>query len=150
MCEAIGWPFLVEPVQQRLAKILDRRVVFGSDPSKSSGVHIGLLGSVRVRADSIEIGAPEWSKAPHMLVARDAVLKLGYLDLWRAYRGATLHVRELEAGELDANLERRTDGRASWQFATSRATMPRARTRRCRPSAVSPCATGMSCTPMRS
>ena len=85
-----------------------------------------------------------------MLVARDAVLKLGYLDLWRAYRGATLHVRELEAGELDANLERRTDGRASWQFGSKPRDDAEARTRRCRPSAVSPCATGTSCTPMRS
>ena len=116
VCEAIGWPFLVGPVQHRLAKILDRRVVFGSDGEKSSGVRIGLLGSVRVRAHSIEIGAPSWSPSSHMLLAHDALLKLGYLDLWRAYRGATLHIRDLSAGDLDAILERRTDGRASWQF----------------------------------
>ena len=116
VCEAIGWPFLVGPVQHRLAQVLDRRVAFDSRSGESSGVRIGLLGSVRVRADSIEIGAPEWSPARHTLLARDAALKLGYLDLWRAYRGAALHIRELEAGELDAILERRTDGRASWQF----------------------------------
>jgi AsmA family protein len=115
VCEAIGWPFLVGPVQDRLAQLLDRRVVFASG-SGGSGVRIGLLGSVRVRAESIEIGAPQWSPARHTLLARDAALKLGYLDLWRAYRGGTLHIRELEAGELDAILERRTDGRASWQF----------------------------------
>ena len=116
VCEAIGWPFLAGPVQRRLAQLLDRRVEFGSDPAKSSGVRIRLLGSVRVRADSIEIGAPPWSPAPHMLLARDAKLSLGYLDLWRAYKGATLHIRDLEAGELDAILQRRQDGRASWQF----------------------------------
>ena len=37
-------------VQHRLAKTLDRRVVFGDEPSDASGVRIGLLGSVRVRA----------------------------------------------------------------------------------------------------
>jgi uncharacterized protein involved in outer membrane biogenesis len=116
VCEAIGWPFLVEPVRHRLAKVLDRRVVFGSDPDQSSGVRIGLIGSVRVRADAIEIGAPEWSPAPYMLLAREARMTLGYRDLWRAYRGQTLHIRDLEAGAVDANLERRNDGRASWQF----------------------------------
>jgi uncharacterized protein involved in outer membrane biogenesis len=121
VCEAIGWPFLVEPVQHRLAKVLDRRVVFGSDPDNSSGVRIGLIGSVRVRADAIEIGAPEWSPAPYMLLAREARMTLGYRDLWRAYRGQTLHIRDLEAGALDANLERRNDGRASWQFGSKRA-----------------------------
>jgi uncharacterized protein involved in outer membrane biogenesis len=116
VCEAIGWPFLVGPVQHRLARALDRRVVFGSDADESSGVRIGLIGSVRVRAGAIEIGAPEWSPAPYMLSARDARLTLGYRDLWRAYRGQTLHIRDLEASALDANLERRNDGRASWQF----------------------------------
>ncbi|HEY2559914.1 MAG TPA: AsmA family protein [Caldimonas sp.] len=120
VCEAIGWPFLVGPVEHRLAKALDRRVVFGDDSGAGASVRIGLLGSVRVRADSIEIGAPSWSPAPHMLLAHNAALTLGYLDLWRAYRGQTLHVRDLEAGELDAVLQRRTDGRASWQFGSPR------------------------------
>jgi uncharacterized protein involved in outer membrane biogenesis len=101
--------------------MLDRRVVFGSDPDQAAGVRIGLIGSVRVRADAIEIGAPEWSPAPYMLRARDAQVTLGYLDLWRAIRGQTLHVRDLEAGTLDADLERRDDGRASWQFAVEHA-----------------------------
>jgi uncharacterized protein involved in outer membrane biogenesis len=79
-------------------------------------VRIGLLGGIRVHADAIEIGPPPWSPTRHTMLARDAILKLGYLDLWRAYRGQTLHVRALEAGELDAILERLEDGRASWQF----------------------------------
>ena len=116
VCEAIGWPFLVGPVQHRLSKVLDRSVKFGDDPGLSSGVRIHLLGGVRIDASSIEIGPPPWSPTRHMLLAHDAVLRLGYLDLWRAYLGATLHVRDLEAAELDAILERRGDGRASWQF----------------------------------
>ena len=116
LCEAIGWPFLVGPVQHRLSKVLDRSVAFGDGPGRSSGVRIGLLGGIRVHADAIEIGPPSWSPTRHTMLARDAILKLGYLDLWRAYRGQTLHVRALEAGELDAILERLEDGRASWQF----------------------------------
>ncbi|MDQ2736939.1 MAG: hypothetical protein M3Y55_18555, partial [Pseudomonadota bacterium] len=116
ICEAIGWPFLVGPVQRQLSKTLDRRVVFGDNPDTSSGVRIGLIGSVRVRADSIEIGAPAWSHAPHMLLVKSATLKLGYLDLWRAWKGGPLHVKDLEAAELDGVLERAADGKASWQF----------------------------------
>jgi uncharacterized protein involved in outer membrane biogenesis len=116
VCEAIGWPFLVAPVQHRLSKVLERSVKFGDDPGSPSGVRIRLLGGVRIDASSIEIGPPPWSPTRHMLLAHDAVLRLGYLDLWRAYLGATLHVRDLEAAELDAILERRDDGRASWQF----------------------------------
>lgn len=121
VCEAIGWPFLVGPVQHRLAKVLDRSVVFGADPKIASGVRIGLLGSVRVSAPSIEIGAPAWSPAPYMLLARDARMTLGYLDLWRAWKGETLHVKELEAASLDARLERQADGKASWQFGSRKA-----------------------------
>ncbi len=116
ICEAAGWPFLVGPVQRQLAKTLDRKVVFGGDANSAAGVRIRLIGSVRVTASSIEIGAPEWSNAPHMLLARHARLKLGYFDLWRVWRGAPLHIEELEASELDAALERSADGRASWQL----------------------------------
>jgi uncharacterized protein involved in outer membrane biogenesis len=116
VCEAIGWPFLVGPIQHRLEAMLDRRVVLGGDAQRASGVRIGLLGSVRVRAASIEIGAPAWSPTPHTLLARDANLKLGYGDLWRAWHGAPLHIASLQAASLDARLERRSDGRASWQF----------------------------------
>src|SRR5450631_2017111 len=51
-----------------------------------------------------------------MLVARDAQLTLGYVDLWRARGGAPLHVRKLRAVRLDAQLIRLADGRTSWQF----------------------------------
>lgn len=122
ICEAIGWPFLVGPVQRQLSKALDRRVVFGDAPETPSGVRIGLLGSVRVHADSIEIGAPSWSQAPHMLLAQGAALQLGYIDLWRAWRGEPLYVKSLEATVLDASLERLADGRASWQFGTRKTT----------------------------
>ncbi len=119
-CEAAGWPFLVSPVQHWLSSTLDRRVAFGDDSDRR--VRIGLIGSVRIQAASIEIGAPAWSQAPHMLLARDARLKLGYIDLFRAWRGQPLHIAELEASELDGTLERLADGRASWQFGTRKTT----------------------------
>ncbi len=115
-CEAIGWPFLVTPVQNWLGKTLDRRVEFNDETGAHGGVRIHLLGGIRVDASRIEIGAPAWSRSPHMLLARDARLSLGYFDLWHAWRGEPLHIEALEAAELDAALERRADGTASWQF----------------------------------
>jgi uncharacterized protein involved in outer membrane biogenesis len=115
-CEAAGWPFLASPMQRWLAKTLDRNVAFGDESGGRGGVRIRLLGGIRIAASRLEIGAPAWSQSPHMLLARDAQLELGYFDLWRAWRGAPLHIRELEAAELDGVLERRADGTASWQF----------------------------------
>ena len=116
VCEAMGWPFLVSPVQRWLAGTLDRRVEFNDEAGGTSGVRVGLLRGVKVTAQRIEIGAPAWSKAPHTLLARDARLRLGYLDLWRTWRGEPLRIKDLEARELDAVVERLADGRASWQF----------------------------------
>ncbi len=122
ICEAAGWPFLVGPIQRQLSRTLDRPVVFGNDPKTASGVRIGLIGSLRVQADSLEIGSPSWSPAPHMLLAHGVHLKLGYLDLWRAWRGEPLHVESLEASDLDGILQRQADGRASWQFGDRKTT----------------------------
>ena len=116
ICEAIGWPFLVTPVQNWLSKTMDRRVDFNNEDGAHGGARIHLLGGIRVTASRIEIGSPTWSQSPHMLLARDARLSLGYFDLWRAWRGGPLHIEALEAAELDAALERRADGTASWQF----------------------------------
>ena len=123
LCEAAGWPFLVGPLQRGLTKALDRpfTIASGTDGERA---RIGLLGSVRVRAPSIEIGAPSWSQAPHMLLARNATLKLGYIDLWRAYRSGPLHIAELRADGLDAQIERLADGRASWQFGAAKPADP--------------------------
>lgn len=114
--ESLGWPFLAAPMQRWIGQAIERQVSFTSDPAARPVVRIHLLGSVKVEAAHIEIGAPAWSKAPHMLLARDAQLTVGYGDLLRAAFGAPLHVRELRAAELDGRLERRADGKASWQF----------------------------------
>jgi len=115
VCEAAGWPFLVGPMQRWLTQALDRQVTF-TGQGEGRGVRIGLLGSVRIDAASIQIAAPTWSKAPHMLLAKDAELRLGYRDLWHAAHGQLLRIRGLRADQLDAQIERLDDGRASWQF----------------------------------
>ena len=114
--ETMGWPFLAEPMQHWIGNTLDRRVSLSADPALRPEVEIHLIGGVHIKAAYIEIGAPAWSAAPHMLLARDAQMTLGYTDLWRARRGAPLRIRELRATQLDVLFERQADGRASWQF----------------------------------
>jgi uncharacterized protein involved in outer membrane biogenesis len=116
ICEALGWPFLAKPMEQWLGSALQRRVSLSADPATAPRVKIHLLGSVDLTAAFIEIGAPPWSDQPYTLRARDARMKLGYGDLWRARGGEPLRIRELRAGALDSRIERRADGRASWQF----------------------------------
>ena len=116
VCEALGWPFLAMPMQGWIGTTLQRRVALSEDPAAAPKAAIHLLGGIRIAAAYIEIGAPAWGTAPHMLLAREARITLGYADLWRASRGEPLHIRELRAAQLDAQFERQADGRASWQF----------------------------------
>lgn len=122
--EAAGWPFLAGPIERALSKALDRRVSFGATTDTAPRVRIHLLGGLRIDAPQIEIGAPSWSTAPNMLVARDAHLQVAYINLWRAYRGKALRVHDLQAASLDLQLERLADGRASWQFGAAKPTPP--------------------------
>ncbi len=114
--EALGWPFLAAPMQRWLGAALNRSVNLSEDPTAAPSARIQLLGGIDVTAAYLSIGAPAWSSAPRMLLARDAQLTLGYADLWRFYRGAPLRVRALRAARLDGQIERLADGRASWQF----------------------------------
>jgi uncharacterized protein involved in outer membrane biogenesis len=116
VCEALGWPFLAAPMQRWVGKTLQRRVSLSADPAVAPKAVIHLLGGIELTAPSIEIGAPTWSNSPHTLLAHDARLTLGYLDLWRAGRGQPLRIREMRAAQLDGQFERLADGRASWQF----------------------------------
>lgn len=116
ICEALGWPFLAGPIQTELSKVLDRKVSLGADAGQAPKLRIHFLGHLRVWAPYLEIGAPPWSKAPHMILARDARLSMRYIDLWRISRGEPIHIHDLSAQQLDVNVERLADGRASWQF----------------------------------
>jgi len=112
-CEWAGWPFLAQPAQRALADLLKRPVDFGGAAAQ---MRIHLLGHLRVDAPFIQIGAPEWSRAGPLLVARDAQLVVDWTALWRAWQGAPLRIRSLTAAQADIRLERLADGRASWQF----------------------------------
>lgn len=118
ICESLGWPFLAAPMQRWLGESLQRRVTLGAEPNSAPKAKVNLLGGVSVAAAHIEIGAPAWSKQPHMVSARDAEVQVAYVDLWRASQGKPLHIRSLRARELDARLERLEDGRFSWQLTT--------------------------------
>jgi uncharacterized protein involved in outer membrane biogenesis len=113
VCEALGWPFLVGPLQHKLASTLDRNIDFGSG---SRAVQIRLLGSIRIRTARVEIGAPSWSRTAHTFLAEGVTLKLTYADLWHVYRTGALRIDDLEADRFDTQLERLADGRASWEF----------------------------------
>ncbi|MEO9101854.1 MAG: hypothetical protein ABI212_12630, partial [Burkholderiaceae bacterium] len=58
ICEAIGWPFLIQPLQNAASKALGRKVVLGQSEDDQTGVELHLLGSVRLRAPALEISSP--------------------------------------------------------------------------------------------
>lgn len=113
----MGWPFLGGPIERYVGKQLDRPVSFSAvDGDGVNTLRIHLLGGVSVKAGSIRIGAPAWSKAGQTLVATDAELALRYRDLWAARGGEGLRIKSLRAAKIDSVMERLADGRASWQF----------------------------------
>ena len=109
--ESAGWPWLAAPLQRQWSEALDRRVRFstGAEPADAAPAtfRVRFVGGLRLHTAVLEIGAPGWSAAPHLLLARDVALELRYVDLWRAYRGQPLRIHRLRASTLDACLERR-------------------------------------------
>ncbi len=116
--EWAGWPFLGGPLQNWLSQRLDRTVQLTETDVGAQGPRLRFVGGVRIDAPVLRIGAPSWqaASAPPTVQATDVHLALRYRDLWRAWRTGELRVRALSAATLDAVLERRTDGRATWQF----------------------------------
>jgi uncharacterized protein involved in outer membrane biogenesis len=118
--EWLGWPFLAWPLERLLSDTLQRRVSLKptapgpEGPARALRVHF--LSGLRLEAPQLEIGPPAWSTAPHVLLARDVSLEMRYSDLWRVRRGEPLRIKRLQAQQLDSELERLADGRASWQF----------------------------------
>ncbi len=122
--EIAAWPFLANPAQEFLARKLDRSVRFAAEPGPgSSAFGVRFLGGVHLQVGQLNIASASWSKAPHLLQATAVQIDLRYTDLWRFYRGdPSLRIERLRASQLDANLERLADGRASWQFGPPPAT----------------------------
>jgi uncharacterized protein involved in outer membrane biogenesis len=117
--EAAGWPFLAAPLERWLGSRLDRDVHIAGARGEP-GFRLRLIGGLRVKTARLVLGSPRWSAAGAMLEADDAELALRYTDLlaWRG--GGPLHVDRLAADRLAARIERRADGRASWQFGPKR------------------------------
>lgn len=113
LCEAAGWPFLAKPVQEALSDTLQRQVVLSSEDSRAT---VRFLGGLKVKVPQLQIAAPEWSRRPFFLQARQAEMHLSYGDLWRARQGAPLDIDLLRADHLVVHAERLADGRASWVF----------------------------------
>lgn len=117
-CELAGWPFLRQPLAQRLGAQLQRDVRLDGNFS------LHLLGSIRLRVGQLRIAAPGWETGPHgsaappLVVARDAHLVLPYRTVLGQLRGdsSPLQVHLLEVGSIDARLRRLPDGRANWRF----------------------------------
>ncbi len=121
--EWLGWPFLAAPLQRVLSSTLHRQLSFSAldldDGLAPPAFALHFLGGLQLSAPQLEIAAPDWSQAPYLLRARGVVLSLRYQDVWRAWRGQPLRVRQLQADQLDAHLQRLADGRASWLFGAS-------------------------------
>jgi uncharacterized protein involved in outer membrane biogenesis len=117
LAEWRGWPFLAGPVERWLSQTLERPVRFAPAGREAErDLRVRLFGGLSLSSRHLEIAAPDWSDAPHLLKAEDARLRLRYADLWRMQRGERLRVARLDAARLDLRLERPDAQRASWQF----------------------------------
>lgn len=112
-CEVAGWPFLAKPVERALSRTLQREVELMGEDSTAT---VRFFGGLKVEVPHLQIAAPEWSRRPFFLQARNARMHLSYGDLWRARQGAPLDIDLLQADCLTVHAERLADGRASWVF----------------------------------
>src|SRR3989344_3884424 len=112
--ERQGWPWLVQPAADLVARLIDRRV----DVAGQAQARLHPWGGVRLSAPQWRIGAPAWAPAdtPWLLSLHDGELAVGYAALWRMAQGGRIEIERLEARRLQAWLTRLPDGRGSWQL----------------------------------
>lgn len=110
LCEALGWRFLRNPAAHVLERTLERSVRFDGE------WRLHLLGPLRLHGGKVTVGAPAWSRQPHLLDADDLSMRVAWTALWHAKQGGPLRIDLLSARQLDLKLERLEDGRASWHF----------------------------------
>ena len=135
MGELAGWPFLATPLENKLSALMARKVSFdvsnkaqstkvSTDASqlsdkqstKTQAFHISFISGLTLKTAKLLVAAPSWSSKPHFINADNVLLKLRYIDVWRAYRGQPLSIKSFQASKFDGYIERKADGRASWQF----------------------------------
>ena len=133
--ELAGWPFLAMPLEKKLSSLMEREVSFelGSkvksskissnadqlndkQSTKTQAFHISFIGGLSLNTAKLLVAAPSWSSKPHFINADNVLFKLRYIDVWRAYRGQPIRIKSFQASKFDGYVERKADGRASWQF----------------------------------
>lgn len=116
VCEWRGWPFLRAPLERTLSQRLDREVRIGERFS------LHLLGALKLRSDSLSLGPPRWAadeRGGRFVDAQDVYLEVPWGTLWNvavAHEPKPLRISAVEVGSFDANLWRREDKRANWEF----------------------------------
>lgn len=100
------WPVPERLVQRLAAERLHRTVTVSDDAT------FCLCPGPTLRAEAIEVGPPEWSEASRFARLADVEVRIGL----RSLLGGRLHVAHAAIGRGDLVLERRADGRASWQL----------------------------------
>ena len=108
--EIAGWPFLAGPAQRALERQL------GVAVQLEAPFALHLIGRPRLALGSLRVAAAAPSTAPFLLDADRVELRWRWADLWRYRQGETLRLARLQAGRLEAHLQRNEKGEASWQF----------------------------------
>lgn len=116
--EVLEWPFLRAPLQNALAKKLQRPVQI------EAPFGVRLFGSVRLRSAQLVIGPPaDAPTQPNLVDARDVRLGVPYSTLRQLARGREDQrppfFNELSVGRLEAHLLRDAQGRANWRFGST-------------------------------
>lgn len=119
LCEIAGWPFLRQPMQQWLQAQLHRKVQI------ERPFRLQLLGGIRLQTGGFKISAPEGFEAPYFADAHGLDLQLRYRDLLTLKAGDPYRVESIRADLLNAELLRRADRHASWEFALEESGPPR-------------------------
>ena len=113
-CEAMGWSFMQGPLSTLLSKRLNVPLQFHGD------FRLRLIGPPSLRTESLVVGAAQGVNVEHLLRAQDLHLGWRWSDAWRAARGGQIVIRHLTASQLQAELVREKDGRASWDVGTDK------------------------------
>ena len=110
VCEFLGWPFLKTPTEQFASKQLERTVRIDQPFS------LKLLGGIKLNVGGLYISAPKEFTTPHFIETKAIALNLRYKDLFKFKENNQLRIKSLHVNQIDAQLLRREDGSATWQF----------------------------------
>lgn len=118
-CEWAGWPFLRTPLIHVVETQLKRPVQIDQP------FRLQLFGGIRLQVGHLQLSAPGVFEQPRFIEAHDLSIALRYRDLLNLQEGEALRIKEIRAAQLDANLIRLANGRATWQFELDERQPPR-------------------------